>query len=135
MNRYCKHKVIKHTNWRFINFLLPSSYIFRYTKELYNLKHWLTCVSVSPTVARHNAARGLDPHAGSSGQASSTTSNAAANTNSIKMESGMAEPISSTSTSTSLSFAPPTLTPAISPSHYRASPYKPDWQGPPSGVH
>lgn len=86
---------------------------------------------MSPTAAR----RTLDLHAATSGQTASTPNNTAQNSTTIKLESAMAEPISSTSTSTTLSFAPPTLTPAISPSHYRASPYKPDWQGPPSGVH
>lgn len=88
---------------------------------------------MSQGAARHS--RGLEHHASTSGQASTTPNNATSNSSNIKLEGSMAEPNPSTSTSTSLSFAPPTLTPTISPSHYRASPYKPEWQGAPSGVH
>lgn len=83
--------------------------------------------------ARHNSA--MAHHVGTSGQNPAVPSVASASSSNVKMESTMTEPIPSTTTSTNLSFAPPTLTPTISPSHYRASPYKPDWQSPPSGVH
>ncbi|GFV49734.1 zinc finger protein 214 [Trichonephila clavipes] len=79
--------------------------------------------------------RGMAHHVGTSGQASAAQNSASTSSSNIKMESQMNETIPSTTTSTNLSFAPPTLTPTMSPSHFRGSPYKPDWQTPSSGVH
>ncbi|KAG8200494.1 hypothetical protein JTE90_000572 [Oedothorax gibbosus] len=85
--------------------------------------------------ARHNSI--MAHHVGTSVQNPTVPSVASAGSSTVKMESTMntEQPIPSTTASTvNLSFAPPTLTPTISPSHYRASPYKPEWQSPPSGV-
>ncbi|XP_035226405.1 zinc finger protein 324A-like isoform X2 [Stegodyphus dumicola] len=89
--------------------------------------------TVAQGAARHS--RGMGHHGSTSSQNNNGPNNASANANAIKMEPAMPEPNPSTTSSTSLSFAPSTLTPTISTSHYRASPYKPEWPNPPSGVH